>query len=68
MTTEEERAALFRQQAQARERTALARYKALAGSKTAYNDLLAKTEPMTRDEGWEPVEYLTEEERGVLGN
>lgn len=66
--TEEERAALYRQQAQAREHSALARYRALAGSPAAYRQRLAETEPLRRDEGWDPVEHLTPEERDVLAN
>ncbi len=68
MTTEAERAALYRQQAQARERAALARYRALAGSASAYRTRLSQTEPLRRDDGWDPVEYLTPEERGALAN
>lgn len=56
----------FRRIMQARERAALARYKALAGSKAAYNALYAATSPLMRDDGWEPVAYLTEEERDAL--
>ncbi len=66
--TEEERAALYRQQAQARERAALARYRALAGSASAYQQRLAETEALCRDDGWDPIEYLTPEERDALGN
>ena len=58
----------YRRMMQARERAALARYKALAGSKAAFDALLTGTEALRRDEGWDPVEHLTEEERGVLGN
>lgn len=65
---EKERAALYRQQAQARERAALARYRALAGSSSVYRQRLTETEPLRRDDGWDPVEYLTPEERHVVGN
>lgn len=58
----------YRRMMQAREKAALARYKALAGSKTAYNQRLADTEALKRSEGWDPVELLTEEERDALGN
>jgi len=68
MATEEERAALYRQQAQARERAALARYRMLAGSVSARVQRLAETEPLQRDDGWDPIEYLTPEERDVVGN
>ncbi len=66
--TEEERALLYRQQAQARERAALARYRALAGSASTYRIRMAQTEPLRRDDGWDPVEHLTPEERDVVGN
>jgi len=67
MATEEERAALYRQQAQARELAALARYRALAGSTSAYKARLAQTEPLRRDDSWDPVEYVTEHERAANG-
>lgn len=66
--TEEERAALYRREQQAGERAALARWKASAGSAMAYKARLAATEPLRRDEGWDPVELLTEEERLQVGN
>ena len=65
--TEEERAVLYRQQAQARERAALVRWKALAGSASAYKTRLAETESLQRDDGWDPVEYVTEMERVANG-
>lgn len=67
MATEEERAAQYRIDQQAGERAALARWNALKGSQASYDALLAKTEPMTRDEGWDPVEYVTESERAANG-
>jgi FAD/FMN-containing dehydrogenase len=66
--TEEERAALYRAQVQARERAALARYKALSGSASAYALRLEQTESLMHDGGWDPVEYLTAEQRDALGN
>jgi|GEM_PF-5511579 len=66
--TEEERATLYRQQAQARERAALARYRALAGSTSAYKTRLDQTEPLRLDDGWDSIEYLTPEEQDVVGN
>ena len=60
--TEESRAAQYRAGQQAGERAALARWKALAGSKVSYNTLYANTSPLMRDEGWDPVEYVTEAE------
>ena len=66
--TEEERAALYRLQAQERERAALARYRALAGSASAYAQRLAENEPLRRDDGWDPIEYLMSEDRDVVGN
>ncbi len=65
--TEEERAALYRRQAQAREKAVLARWKALAGSTSAYNECQAATEALMRDEGWDPIEYVTEE-RLIVAN
>lgn len=56
--TEEERAALYRQQAQAREDAALARWKALAGSAARYRALYEATKALRRDEGWDPVERM----------
>lgn len=56
----------YRRMMQARELAALARYKGLAGSASAYNTLLAGTEALQRDEGWDPVQYLTEEERDAI--
>ncbi len=67
MASEEERAAAYRASQQAGERVALVRYKALAGSTTSYNDLVAKTSPLQRDDGWDPVEYVTESERAANG-
>ncbi len=66
--TEEERAALYRQQATARERATLARWAAMQEPRSAYNARLAQTQPLMRDDGWEPVEYVTEQERDALGN
>ncbi len=66
--TEEERAAPYRQQVQARERAALARYRALTGSASAYRQRLVETGALRRDNGWDPIEYLAPEERDALGN
>jgi len=66
--TEEQKAAEYRRQQNAMERARLARYKALAGSKAAYAELLAKTEPLKRDEGWDPTVRLTSDEERTLGN
>lgn len=68
MSTPDAAALEYRRMMQAREKAALARYKALAGSKTAYNTRLSETEALTRDEGWDPTPLLTEEERDALGN
>ena len=67
MATEEERAAQYRADQQAGERAALARWNALKGSTARYNALYEKTEPMTHDDGWDPIEYVTEEERVANG-
>lgn len=56
----------YRRMMQAREAAALARYKALAGDKAAYNALLAGMEPLLPDDGWDPTELLSEEERDVV--
>ncbi|HOG46298.1 MAG TPA: hypothetical protein PLJ35_15735 [Anaerolineae bacterium] len=66
--TPEKADAEYRRMMQARERAALTRWRALAGSSPAYAGLLARTEALRRDEGWEPVAYLSEEERDALGN
>ena len=66
--TEEEWATLYRQQVQTRERAALARWKALSSSASAYRTRLAQTEPLRRDDGWDPIQYLMLEERNVVGN
>jgi hypothetical protein len=66
MSAEEERAALYRRQAAARERAALQRWAALAGSAAA-TMLLTKTEALRHDDGWDPVEYVTEQERVANG-
>lgn len=53
---------------QKRELAALARWKSLAGSPAARNALVAKTAALRRDEGWDPIEYVTESERLVVAN
>jgi hypothetical protein len=58
----------YRRMMQARERAALARYKALAGDPDAYKSLLAGMEPLLPDDGWDPAELLTKEERDVVLN
>jgi len=65
--TEEERAKQYREQAQRREQAALARWKALAGSASAYAQLLARTKAVMHDPGWDPVEYVLETERAANG-
>lgn len=67
MATEAERAAQYRADQQAGERAALARWKAMAGSKAAYNALYAATSPMMRDDGWDPIEYVKDSERAANG-
>ncbi|RLG78460.1 MAG: hypothetical protein DRO14_00555 [Thermoprotei archaeon] len=66
--TEEERAELFREQAQSRERAALERWKALAGSASAYDELYESVKPLVSDNAWDPIEYVTETERLVVAN
>lgn len=66
--TEEERAALYHRQAQAREQAALARWKALAGNASKYAGLLAGTEALLHDDGWDPVELLSEDDKQLLAN
>lgn len=68
MATEEERAAIYHQQAQALEDAALRRYRALAGQASAYAARVAAMAALRRDEGWEPVERMTAEDRDGLGN
>lgn len=63
---EEQRAELYRRQAQARADAQFIRWKQLAGSPTAYRSLLEKTRPLMRDRGWDPVERLTESERDAV--
>ena len=53
---------------QKRELAALARWKSLAGSPAAHDALVTKTVALRRDEGWDPVEYVTETERLVVAN
>ncbi len=65
--TEETRAKQYRANQQTGERAALARWKGLAGSASAYTTRLAETEPLMRNDGWEPVEYVTESERVANG-
>jgi hypothetical protein len=66
MTTEAERAANYKASQRARMKNDLARYKALNGSKTSCAALLVKTNPLRRDDGWEPVDHLTEDERDAI--
>lgn len=66
MTDEETLAAEYRATMQARYNNDLARYKALAGSKTSYAALYENTKALMHDDGWEPVDYLTEEERDAI--
>jgi hypothetical protein len=56
----------YQQEQQTGKLAELARYMALAGSASAYAALLAGTEALMRDEGWDPVEYLTEAERDAF--
>lgn len=64
--TEEERAALFRRQAQAREDARFRRWLALSGSQERYRQRLAATQALMRDEGWDPVASLSAEEEDLL--
>jgi len=66
--TEAERAALYCTQAQLRENAVLARWQALAGSASAYVVRLVATEPLRHDEGWDPVERVTDSERLQAAN
>lgn len=56
----------YKRMQQARARNDYARWKALAGSTSNYAALLTKTSPLMRDDGWDPVEYLSEEERDTV--
>lgn len=52
----------YRRMTQARARNDLARCRALAGSASAKAGLYARTKALMKDDGWEPTEYLSEEE------
>ncbi len=67
MPTEGERAAQYRRDQQAGESARLARYRGLAGQASAYQTRLAQTEALRRDEGWDPVPLLADEEREQIG-
>lgn len=54
--TEEERAALFRRQAQARQDNARARWVALKGDPQMYQRLRRLTETLIEDPGWDPID------------
>lgn len=62
MSSEQERALLYRTEAQAREDARLARERALAGNPSARQALDAEWEPLGPWAGWDPVVKVREEE------
>lgn len=66
--TEEQKAAAYRLAETTKERARLANYKALYGSRAAYKALVAKTEALRHNAGWDPSVRLDEDERRVLAN
>lgn len=63
--SEESRAAAYRAQDETRHRAHLARQRALRGSQPDYNELLAKTEPLKRDQWEERGDYRTDKDTPV---
>ncbi|HSW50327.1 MAG TPA: hypothetical protein VLH09_09145 [Bryobacteraceae bacterium] len=57
----------YRRMMQAREDAALSRWRALSGSAASYRALYAGTEALLPDDGWDPIERVTEEERAANG-
>lgn len=66
MSDEETRALQYRTDQQTGERAMYVRWRALAGSASAYATRLTETEALKRDTGWDPSPLLSDDEKDLV--